>query len=338
MNNSCFVPEETYIPRIASLFISAIAVLTCLATVIMVCVQKLHKILFYRLALYQVLSAMEFLAIWITQAGYVTHKLYLNSFYNGSTFGSDLAPRAVAVLRTFLVGSAFITTMFTFWIAIHLFALVVFHKNFQRLEPLYVVSSLLVPVVVATTLLVIDLNPLLQEACGLSLSIGYTIIFAVMILISLLIIVMGTILCHRACRRRSLDLSGYDNQHKKALYEMLPLLLYPILFLLISTPISVSALSYAYNISSKSLIDIMFAIFAPLWSFTASLLLIFHLCVVRHVRKKNLQRIAFHKIRLKYTAKEGSAIMNETTKFHASFQDITVVQRSDTHFTLPVEE
>ena len=32
-------------------------------------------------------------------------------------------------------------------------------------------------------------------------------------------------------------LSEYDKQHKKALYEMLPLLLYPIFFLLFTTPI-----------------------------------------------------------------------------------------------------
>ena len=325
MNNSCFVSEETYIPRIVSLSTSAIAVLTCLATVIFVCVLKLHRILFYRLALYQVLSAMECTVVWITQAAYITHKLYLNSYYNGSTFGSyiDLDPKAVAVLGVLFVGSGFICTMLTFWIAIHLFALAMFHKNLKRLEPLYVVSSVFIPMAIGTMLFVMDL-PRLQDACGLTEAIGYRIIFAVMILISLLIVVMGTILCYRACRRRSLALSEYGKQHKKVLYEMLPLLVYPIYFLLTSIPIIVSA---------GASTSIMVEIFVPLWNFTASLLLIFHLCVVRHVRKKNLQRIALHKIRSKCTAEEGPVIMNEATKF----LDITVSQRSDTHFPLPVE-
>ena len=125
MSNSCLVSEDAYYPLIASLSTSAIAVLTCLATVIMVCVLKLHKILFYRLALYQVLSAIKYTVIWITIAAYRADELY-----NGSAFG-DL-DKTVAVLRTFLVGSAFIKLMFTFWIAIHLFALAVFHKNLQR--------------------------------------------------------------------------------------------------------------------------------------------------------------------------------------------------------------
>ena len=40
------------------------------------------------------------------------------------------------------MGSSFMKLMFTVWISIHLFALAVFHRNLQRLERLYVVSSL----------------------------------------------------------------------------------------------------------------------------------------------------------------------------------------------------
>ena len=182
------------------------------------------------------------------------------------------------------------------------------------------VSSLLVPMAISTTLFVMVFNPRLQEACGLRESIGYTIIFAVMILISLLIVVMGTVLCHRTCRRRSLVLSEYDKQHKKALYEMLPLLMYPILFLLISTPIFVVTLTYVHNNSLPiTTIFSMFAMYAPLWSFTASLFFIFHLCVVRHVTKHKLQRIknALHKVRLHREAEEESVAQDETTKLHA---------------------
>ena len=191
------------------------------------------------------------------------------------------------------------------------------------------VSSLLVPLVVTAALLVVTLR-LQKEFCVLEYTM-YIIIFAVLVLISLLIVVMGTILCHRACRRRSLALSEYDKQHKKALYEMLPLLLYPILFLLITTPIFAFTVLDMRNVNYFFDSSYMFEIFAPFWSFTTSLLLIFHLCVVRHVRKKNLQRIknALHKVRLHREAEEGSVTMNETTR---------LCQKSDTHFTLPVED
>ena len=230
MNNysdSCTLPYIDFkITTLISLPISAVSLLPSLATVIFVCVLKLHKTLVYRLALYQVLSAMEFSVVWITAAApqlrqaykiesFTYNVSYLNGSYhlvNVSHFSLDVKPApAVVVFEALLLGSAFIKLIFTFWIVIHLFALAVFHKNLQRLEPLYVVSSLLVPLVVTATLLGVNLTPSsLQEACGLIENTVYIIIFAVLVLISVLIVGMGTILCHRACRRRSLALSEYD--------------------------------------------------------------------------------------------------------------------------------
>ena len=264
--------------------------------------------------------------MWITAAIYeLRPAAYMNISYNNGTSsyhidnGSYLSPdvKPVAVFEALLLGSAFFKLMFTVWIVIHLFALAVFHKNLQRLEPLYVVSSLLVPLVVTAAMLGTNFTrSRLQDACGLRESVIYEIIFSVLVLISLLIVVMGTILCHRACRRRSLALSEYDKQHKKALYEMIPLLLYPILFLLFTTPIFILDVIIYVHFYSFSSIYLGFAVFAPLWSLTTSMLLIFHLCVVRHVRKQNLQRIknALHKVRLQREAEEGSVTVNETTR------------------------
>ena len=266
-NVTCYTAYLEYMSNItASLPISAISLLPSLATIIFVCVLKLHKTLVYRLALYQVLSAMEFSVLWITASVYV----YDIVAFNGTVR---------TIFEALLLGSAFIKLMFTVWIVIHLFALAMFHKNLHRLERLYVVSSLLVPLVVTAALLGVTL----PEACSLmAANIVYTIIFTVLVLTSLLIIVMATILCHRACRRRSLALSEYDKQHKKALYEMLPLLLYPILFLLIMIPIFAFTVLDMRNVNNNYFSDsyTMFSICAPLWSFTTSLLLIFHLCVV----------------------------------------------------------
>ena len=323
VNYSCFLYADSfYLPVLASLPLSAVSLLPSLATVIFVCVLKLHKTLVYRLALYQVLSAMGFSVVWIAVGAFTL--LSADNYYN--------VVNVTSWFEALLLGSAFIKLMFTVWIVIHLFALAVFHKNLQRLEPLYVVSSLLVPLIVTATLLGMNLTPSrLQEACGLREEVVYSIIFSVLVLISLFIVVMGTILCHRACRRRSLVLSEYDKQHKKALYEMLPLLLYPILFLLLTTPIFVYDVLFDAYYYSESSIYGMFAICAPLWSFTTSLLLIFHLCVVRHVRKQNLQQIknALHKVRQQREAEEGSVTVNVTTR---------LCQRSDTHFTLPVDD
>ena len=201
------------------LSISIISVLLCLVAVAVVCKQKLHKILVYRLAMYQVLSAMEFSILWIIES---MNFLSLN---------------VAVVLYSLLMGSSFIKLMFTVWISIHLFALAVFHKNLKRLERLYVVSSLLIPLAVTIVLLVINLTGCHGNSTYLWEEIIFIIIFAVLVIVSLVMVVMGTILCHRACQRRNILLSEYDKQHKKALREMLPLLLYPIFFLLLAMPL-----------------------------------------------------------------------------------------------------
>ena len=286
LNNVGIFPFYYYLP------VSSISVLLCLATVAVVCKQRLHKTLVYRLAMYQVLSAMEFSIIWIIASI--------------STF-SSLSAVELAVLNAVLMGSSFIKLMFTVWISMHIFALAVFHKNLQRLERLYVGSSLLIPLAVTIGLL--------GTACyGYSIykndQIIFIIIFAVLVIISLLMVVMGTILCHRACRRRNALLSEYDKQHKKALREMLPLLLYPIFFLLLATPLFASAVVEKDTL----LASLLFGLLAPFWSFTTSLLLISHLCVVRCIRKKKVLQNRVHRVRQQYKTEEGLVTINDTSR------------------------
>ena len=90
--------------------------------------------------MYHILSAMEFSILWIIAF------IIVNDEFSGTP---------VIVLDSLLMGSSFIKLMFTLWILMHLFALAVFHKNLQRLERLYVVSSLLIPLAVTIVLLVI---------------------------------------------------------------------------------------------------------------------------------------------------------------------------------------
>ena len=92
-------------------------------------------------------------------------------------------------------GSSFIKLMFTVWISIHLFALAVFHKNLQRLERLYWVSSLLIPLAVTIVLLGINLTGChgYRTCTYLREEIIFIIIFTVLVIVSLLMIIMGTI-------------------------------------------------------------------------------------------------------------------------------------------------
>ena len=325
--------EIIYLP------ISFVSVLLCLAAVAVVCKQKLHKTLVYRLAMYQVLSAMEFSILWII----ASINIYAYAFAD-VTYEVFMA--TMIVLNSLLMGSSFIKLMFTVWISIHLFALAVFHRNLQRLERLYVVSSLLIPLAVTIVLLGINLTGCHGYRTYLREEIIFIIMFAVLVIVSLQMVVMGTILCHRVCRMRNAILSEYEKQHKKVLCEMLPLLLYPIFFLLFTMVIFVFAVydfgTPGYNITYMSynttitmtgynlMAPDSFQLLAPCWSFTTSLLLISHLCVVRCINKKKVSQLKnrVQRVRQQYNTEEGSVTINETT---------LLCQKSDTHFSAPTE-
>ena len=326
--------SSTTICDVPILFIS---VLLCLAAVAVVCKQRLHKTLVYRLAMYQVLSAMEFSIIWIIAA--------VNQIYPLMPVNHKVSVTPAIVLDSLLMGSSFIKLMFTVWISMHLFALAVFHKNLQRLELLYVVSSLLIPLAVTIVLLGINLTDCRGYRTYLREEIIFIIIFAALVLVSLVMVVMGTILCHRACRRRNAILSEYDKQHKKALREMLPLFLYPIFFLLFAMPLfgfavyddivttDFSITYYNATIAQYELwASSLFGLFAPFWSFTTSLLLISHLCVVRCIKNKKLLQFRNRVQRVRqrqYNTEVGSVTINETT---------LLCQKSNTQFSAPTED
>ena len=248
------------------------------------------------------------------------------------------------VLYSLLMGSSFIKLMFTVWISIHLFALAVFHKNLQRFERLYVVSSLLIPLAVTIVLLSVNLTHCHGNSTYQMEEIIFIIIYGVLVLVTSQMVYIGAILCHRACRRRNAILSEYDKQHKKALCEMLPLLMYPIFFLLFTMPIGLAAVidiipEYNTHLSDNTTIamteysltaPLFFELLAPFWSFTTSLLLISHLCVVRCISEKKVLQFKNRVQRVRQQNNtEGSVTINETTPLR---------QKSHTHFSAPTED
>ena len=150
---------------------SVISALTCLdVTLILVCVLELHKTLVYRLAMYQVLSAMGFSILRIAAAVslFICNIDYL-----------------LVVITALLLGSMVMKLMFTVWIVVHLFALAVFRKKLQRLEPLYVASSLLIPLMVTAVILPICVvGSIISKYVCMIEDIMYISVFGVLVLTS----------------------------------------------------------------------------------------------------------------------------------------------------------
>ena len=111
----------------------------CLLAAVLVGATKLYKKTVYRLALYQDLSAML-----LGMAGGFQMLIGWKHFEQPQVFNPLCA--AIACMNLY---SQWLKILFTAWVTFHLFCFAVFQKNFKKLEMLYVVTSLIVPAVIA---------------------------------------------------------------------------------------------------------------------------------------------------------------------------------------------
>ena len=128
----------------------SVSVVVCVLAAILVFGLKLHKKVIYRLALYQVLASLLFAAVEMLQIIFINYK------DNPKVYG-----RACTAFGWFVVYSFWMKLLFTMWVTFHLFCFAVLQKNLKKLEVLYVVTSVFVPVVIASV-------PLISNTYGLS--------------------------------------------------------------------------------------------------------------------------------------------------------------------------
>ena len=285
-----------YSEQIAFTVINTISVLVCLLAAVLVLVLKLHKKVVYRLALYQVLSALSFALL---QALQIT---FINYDKNTRVYGQICVAVGWLVLYSQLV-----KLVFTLWVTFHLFCFAVLYKNLKKLEVLYVVTSLLVPALLAAV-------PLTTQTFGVRSSSG-TLCFiyaqndsnsnqhkralierfvlwdgpATVTLSVASIVMIATVLKlgHRICQHRRYEsLTDTSGQHWKALKQLLPLAAFPILFFVFTIPVSVFHIFQAVATTPNERLVIANMIFVFLWSTTSGLTLIIHISVAKCCRKK----------------------------------------------------
>ena len=206
--------------------------IVCIAAVLLALYLKLHTVIVYRLAIYQVVSAFAF----------------------GITCVMDASPLLVEqnqISRPLCLTVAYLST-YTIWLKL-VFTVVVFavcYVNLKRFEVLYIVISFGLP-------LAISAIPFTTHSYGyqnggwcwiqdrdqdsnctthgnVAGQIEEYVIWFVPAIIglfasSLLVIAMVTILCCRIHCNRYHNLPG-EEQYKKALKQMVPLVVYPIVF------------------------------------------------------------------------------------------------------------
>ena len=115
------------------------SVLVCLLAAFLVFYLNLHKTAVYRLALYQVLASLMFATVEVTQIVFINNKKSV-----------DVYDQVCVAIGWMTIYARWVKIVFTAWLTFHLFCFAVLHKNMKKFEVLYVVTSVLVPVPIAS--------------------------------------------------------------------------------------------------------------------------------------------------------------------------------------------
>ena len=239
---------------------------------------KLHTKVVYRLALYQVLSA---LALSVMSLIKFTYSITAHNVYG---------PDCVAI-GWFNFYTRWVKLLFTMWVAFHLFSFSVFHKNLKKFEVLYVVTSLLVPAVIACIPLTTNTYSS-SRWCFLKHNTTDVIervvlwdVTAVVILLiaSAAMVTVAIKLAHRVRWREIVYKRITEgDQYWKALKQLLPLIAFPILYLVYMIFQLIFDI-YPFSAPSNST---QVVVITPLWSMSSGVVLLIHIFVVKCSSRK----------------------------------------------------
>ena len=270
--------------------------LCCAVAVSMVIALRLYIHFIYRLAMYQVLASLFFsmsIGLALMLYDYNEDSLYYEASCKMTAF--------------FILYSAWVKILFTIWLTFHLFSYVVFFKNLKRLEWLYISSSVLVPLLIACIPFITKSYGFVGAWCFIRnwnddcASEKYTegiieqfVLFygPAILMVSLCVVAIVTMLSVLLYRHYSSFV--YDDQsapllnrdqRKKIIKQLLPLLAYPIIYLLILIfPLTYriySAISPDTNFVSLLFLGLSY----DSVGFFSSMALLIHLCYVQRYKR-----------------------------------------------------
>ena len=287
------VSDDDYSVQILFCVLNGASVLVCLLAAIMVFALKLHSKIVYRLALYQVLSALAFSTVQTLEI------IFLNYEKSPVVYG-----RLCNTIGWLVMYTQWMKLLFTAWLTVHLFCFGVLYKNLKKLEILYVVTSLLVPIIFATVPIItrsyhIDrLGCYISDANGTNPDAGIElfVLWAIPALVILLaasiaMVIMVMKMAYRVCLRLKIEAITDGDQYWKAFKQLLPLATFPILYFLFVIPVLVYYVYAEESSTSNKGVILAASIFIAMWGISSGMALLVHILLVRLycARRKPLQ-------------------------------------------------
>ena len=270
---------------------NSVSVLICLLAAILVFGLKLYKKAVYRLALYQVLSSLALATVEVLQI------LFVNYSTNPQVY-----ERVCTTIGYLELYTDWVKLLFTMWVAFHIFCFGVFQKNLKKLEVLYIVTSLLIPAVIASI-------PLMTNTYGRSPGGATCYIYAkddvkddaafierfalwdgpamaILLASSTAMVVLVIKLTSQVCQRSSYEPITEDDRVRKAIKQLLPLAAFPILFFIFEIPLLIFHIYVAKDSTPRIALDVSSSVFVSLWGMSSGATLFIHICIVMYGEKK----------------------------------------------------
>ena len=297
---------------------NGVSVLVCLLAAILVLRLKLYKKLVYRLALYQVLSALVMASVGVMQV------MFIN--YDDSP---NIYDRICTVIGFLGLYAEWMKLLFTMWVTFHLFCFGVLHRNLKKFEVLYVVTSLLVPALIAAV-------PLVTHTYGMSSDGAFCYIYAntsvafierlalgdgpamfILIAASTAMVVMVIKLANQVCRRCEYEPITDGDQFWKALKQLLPLAAFPVLSFMFEIPVFIyHVYSTKYSIPKEELLISGF-VCSSLWNASSGATVIIHVSVVQICgrKRKSIQPVYVSDSQFTHQRMATGSHANNATQF-----------------------
>ena len=238
-----------------------------------------------------------------------------------------------------------INVLFTVIIMFHFFSLTVCLKNLKHLEVYYVVFLLLIPLVFLWIPFVnnsygfnangvcwiIDTN----TNCS-SNTVGiieqYTLwigpccfILAINVLAAVIVVIV--LLCRGYCNGKESDreplLAHHTSQHKKAVMELIPLLMYPAIFLFYEICLIVLNIEHSkkrdYDIHAH--VQLIYSVVIPSWGMLSSIVLLLLIAATKCSKKKSQHQLS-ERGHVQYNKENGVEVV-----FTAASDTLFILQR-----------
>lgn len=275
--------------------VSCIALVLCLAAVTSMLCLKLYRQLLYRLAAYQVFGSMLHSLFSALQLIFLDYNEAMHS--------------ACVVIGYLVQVSQSIKLLFSIWITFHLFCFAVLYKNMKKLEPMYVLTSVLIPVVFSLIPFITNSYGLIgdQNWCWIQskrcrspyqsgfieqIAVWYGPLLVALILESSAMLIILATVYYRAHKKMD-DSTVFGREvNKKAFNQLLPLVAYPIAFLIFVIPPLVSRV-YIFSINDSAVnphLTTLIAICIPLWNLSTAATLFIHIAVAEFYSRRPTYR------------------------------------------------